>query len=243
MKILMISHVYNELPLLKLKLEYCQRNHIDLYIIDNMSNDGTKEWIEEHSIMHSFVDTDDTFDLRPLLAEKERVLHELKPDWFIYASADLFFMTEDGVWKTIEKSDKEGYNKIRMAHYTFYYTGETRKSGNPFQQYFYYKLTGNHPLICKYHPSIKIIPDQIVMDDVKIKDEGICFEMQAGKTIESRMETLQRRKKAWEKGMEKGWGTHYLGLEKINFTFDKKDCFDIRQNHSEYGLFQRLQDL
>jgi len=247
MKVLMIHTAYNELPLLKYKLSYCKKNNFQLYIIDNISNDGTKEWLEENNIAHSFVDTNNSFNLIPLLDEMQKKVHEIKPDWFIYSGVDLFFESDIGIQGTIKQADILGYNQIETIMLTFYHTGDGFIEGNPFCNYFHYQLRAdvgfNCRLICKYSDDIQITPDSILMNNISVyRNAGICFEMQASKPIEQRVETYLRRQKAWNEGMNKVWGTHYLELAKQNFLFDKKDCLDIRDSDL-YALYKRLQKL
>lgn len=241
MNILMIHTAYNELPLLKYKFEYCKQNNLDLFVIDNLSNDGTEKWLKEKKVSHSFIDTNNSFDLRPLLTEMTNKIHHLRPNWVIYAGVDLFFESENGIRNTIKKADREGYTQIQNRMYTISNVGEGNDvKKNPFTTHFYAIKKSDQILISKYDLSIKISPDRIERKNIKIKQEGVIFEMHATKSIGERMETLRRRQKAWKNGLNKGYGTHYLEGRKRNFIHKKSDCIDIRSLKEEYYLYKKL---
>lgn len=244
MKILMIHTSYNELPLLRYKAEHCRQNHLDLFIIDNMSTDGSKEFLKENNIPHSFIDTNNSFDLRPLLQAMHEKIHQLRPDWFIYAGVDMFPEAQPSLTSMILKADQDGFTQLRFRQMIISYTGEVRSpEQNPFNNYFYYREAPKQVLISKYDPSIRIVPDGIFRAKKIIKDDaGIFFEMHASKTTEERLETFQRRKKAWAGGMNKGWGIHYPAEAAVNFTYDKNKCLNIREHH-EFSMYTRLQNL
>ena len=237
LSILNIHTAYNELTLLRYKYEYCKKYGLYLYVIDNMSNDGTKEFLEQNNIQHSFLDTDGAFDLRPLLDETNRMLHEIKPDWFIYSGVDMFYESKKGIRGSIESADAEGYSSLRTLCYTIRSTGEYRE-GNPFKVYHCATKGAQLTLISKYNECIKIIPDQIFGKKGIVKDEGNFYEMHGTKRPEERKETLRRREKAWDNGMNKGWGTHYLDGDAVNFTFNKESMLDL----SDDILYKKLGD-
>lgn len=240
MNILMIHTAYNELNLLRYKFEHCKKNNIDLFIIDNMSNDGTDTWLKENNIKHSFIDTNDSFDLRPLLTDMENKIHELKPDWFIYCGVDMFYEAEEGFHNMIENAEKDGFTQIQTDQYVIRNVGEGDKPGNPFCSHFYSSPKYNYILISKYDKSIQIVPDGIKRENILIKQGGICFEMHASKSVEERMETLHRRKKAWKEGLDTNYGSHYVNLQTKNFTFNKSECVDIRELKQEFELYKKL---
>lgn len=243
MKILMIHTSYNELFLLRYKWEHCKKNNIDLFIIDNMSNDGTADWLKENKIPHSFIDTDNSFDLRPLLAEMTKKIHELKPDWFIYAGVDMFFEAQDGLKVMVENADRDGCTQIEMKIRTVFNVGEKVKKGNPFANYFYVSREKSGIYLSKYDESVRIIPDQIIRNNIVVKEDGgIIFEMHASKSISERKETLRRRQKAWDGGLDYNYGSHYRDGEKRNFTYTKAECFDVRKIN-EFELYKRLQEI
>lgn len=243
MKILMLHIAYNELNLLRYKLAHCKRNGIELFVIDNMSNDGTGQWLKENNVNHSFIDTNDSFDLRPLCAEMTKKVHELKPDWFIYAGVDMFHESANGVSAMIEDCDKDGFTQIRLKQYSFERTDEqVDKEGNPFNNYFYCMHRGAYVLISKYDKSINIVPDGIERNNAIIKDgNGVVFEMHASKSVEERIVFFRRRQKAWQNGLASNMGGHLASGAKSNFTFKKSTLSDVREMKELFELHKRLQ--
>lgn len=112
MKILSIANVYNEINFLKYRLKWSKYNQFDLFIVDNMSNDGTYEFLKQHQIAHSRIDTDGAFHLFMLQEEINKKIHEIKPDWVIYHGADMFYFSENGCRYDIERADSEGYELL-----------------------------------------------------------------------------------------------------------------------------------
>ena len=90
MRTLCILTIYNEIKFLPYKLQYCIDNNLDLYVIDNMSNDGSWEWLQENNIKSHRFDTDGMFYLKALQKEMVKTVHKEKPDWAIYNGCDLF---------------------------------------------------------------------------------------------------------------------------------------------------------
>lgn len=243
MKILTIIPCYNELFLLPYQKRHLDNNNIDLFVIDNLSNDGTTQWLINNKVNYTSLDSNGSFDLRLILEKMNKVLHEIKPDWFIYGAGDVFYEPEEGFRSMIEKADAQGFNQIESIQYDFPNMGKPIMSGNPFCNYFTVKKQHiSQVLISKYHKDGVIEVDNISYPNPKIKyGSSSCFEMHAVKTVEQRMESYHRRKKAWENGLNKEWGIHYEGGAKNNFK-EEGECEDIR-NLPEYKLYKKLQSL
>lgn len=251
MRIIMFYLCYNEIKLFPYQYEHCRQNNIEMFVIDNLSNDGTKEFLESKNIPHCSFDTNESFDLTALQVVLTQKIHELKPDWFIYSAGDMFYETFDGLRNTILKCDAEGYNKIGMKLRQFPNIGEEIKPGNPFYNHIfackkieYDCFTDIRTLIAKYSDNVRIDPDDIVLDNPVIKENaGIIFEMHACKTTEDRMQTYHRRKKAWENGLNNKYGAHYAMGAEHKFIFDKDRCINIEELPEEFILYKRLQQL
>ena len=69
MRVMCILTVWNEREYLPLKLEYCKQNKLEPYVIDNMSDDGSWEYLQDQGVKSHRVDTDGSFDLRILQDE------------------------------------------------------------------------------------------------------------------------------------------------------------------------------
>lgn len=236
LKILAIGFVYNEIEFIKFKHKWSVDQDIDLYIIDNMSSDGTWEYLQKNKIKSHRVDTNNTFDLRILQNEVIKTLNKIKPDWVIYHGADLFFFTKDGLRFDIQKANDEGYDGISLIHIEMMNTGELRTSNkNIFEVYKYGLIQPKLNMIMKYNPNLKIMGDNMSCVNPKEIDLGLLVNYGMTKSKNERVETLERRKKAWKNGLKQGYGKHYVTANENNWQWDKKVCKDI--NSTKYSFF------
>lgn len=235
MKVLAITFVHNELEFISKAVRYYQNQGCLVYVIDNMSDDGTWEWLQENNISSSRCDTDGTFQLDWLQREMVKVLHNLKPDWFIWFSPDLYHVFEESIYATIEKVDKDGYNQITSPCYCFRNTGEVNNQDLYSEitildmiDIFYYATRNDAThLISKYHKEIQIGGDSIFIPNAKKVRMGMIFEYGACKSIAIQERKLARRIAAWRlKGLPSNYGTHYLNGKKNNWIFLKEDSID-----------------
>ena len=236
MRTLCILTIYNEIEFLPFKLKYAEENDLDLYIIDNMSNDGSWEWLQDNNIKSHRFDTQGMFNLRALQDEITRTIHKEKPDWAIYNGCDLFPFVEGSLGKKLEQIDKEGYNVASIQCITFHNTGE--EPGNPFETYFYFTSFRKLNMIHKYDGYFRYSGD-----DVKIKSPTKLYELDgvmpnygSPKSEKERNETYERRKKAWDNGVTpEGHGSHYRAGKKLGWIWNKNKLNDIRK--TEYYKF------
>ena len=251
MKIIAYALAYNERRLMPWFHRWMKHQGIELFVLDNLSTDGTTEYLEEHGIRHRMVDTGGAFDLRPLLAAMQDQIHKDKPDWFIYASVDMFFVAAGmSIARLIFHAAEQGYNMIRTPQFTFYHTRvpdyvAPKYAKNPFLENFHYRYNNLYTFISEYHPDMTLSPDRINRPDAQVlqPQNTVILEMNAGKSIEERMENLKRREKAWDKGLKKNLGYHYRILAERAFIFPEKEQTDIRTQDGLYALFKKLQRL
>ncbi|MGE4568035.1 MAG: hypothetical protein AB7C90_02495 [Bacteroidales bacterium] len=238
---------YNEIHLLPLQHEWCKNQGIQMYVLDNCSNDGTKEYLEKHKIRHRTIDTCDAFDLRPLLIEMTRQIHADKPDWFIYSGMDMFFVTSRlTIPQLANMAGIMGYNMITMEQITFYHTRPDmadKPDLNPFRSNFHFRPNNMRTFISEYCPEINIKPDNIVRPNPRpfTDKQGLICEMNAGKPIANRIENLKRRQKAWDNGMNRNHGSHYRTLAARGFIFPESEQTDIRTIPEKFALYRKLQ--
>lgn len=233
MKILAIAFVYNELPYLPLAVDYYRKQGCELYVIDNMSKDGTWEWLQEQGIPSHRHDTQEAFQLAWLQEEMCKTIHLLKPDWFLWFAPDLFHVfTEQTVREAVEQAVKEGFNQIKAQCYSFKPTKE-ELFDLPLFMHFRYAHTPSKVLLCsKYDNTLRFSADTIVIQNPTIQRKGAIFEYGSCKPKEVQEEKLKRRQKAWELGTPKGHGTHYLVGKGKNWVYDKNspDMYDVWGN-------------
>ncbi len=229
MRTLCILTIYNEMEYLPYKLKYCKENDLDLYIIDNMSNDGSWEWLQKNNIKSHRFDTQGVFNLRALQDEIVRTIHEEKPDWIVYNGCDTFPLIDGSLGKKLEQINKNGYNIASIPCTTINNTGEVK--GNPFETYFYYERLRNLSTIHKYNKAFYYDGDTVKIGRVKVYNlDGIMLNYAGGKSKEERNETYARRQKAWDTGVTpKTHGVHYKSGNEIDWLWKKENLTDIRQ--------------
>ena len=229
--ILNILTAYNEIDFLPLKKKWCDLNGLELYVIDNMSNDGTWEWLQDNNIKSHRVDTNEAFDLRILQAEINKTIHKIRPSWVIYNGADLFPVTKGKLCDIIIKANSEKYNGISMPWAMFYNTGEMRSEFNPFNTFFYCGFERGVIMMAKFQHHTRISGDEMQIRTKNIKKiDGLIINYGHTKTKEDRDETYERRKLAWKRGMTKHWGVHYAAAKQRNWRWDRDKLTDIRKS-------------
>jgi len=237
MKILCILTAYNDIEFLKFKKKFCDYHNLDLYVIDNHSDDGTWEWLNDNDIPSHRFDTKGMFVLPWLQAEMIKTLHSFKdkPDWVIYNGADMFPVTLPSVRTLIHEADLEGYNLIALPRGGVFNTGEARPN-NPFETYFYGCIRKANPMevfIHKYDESVGYFGDRVFFSGLqnKIKfAEGFLIDYGDTKTASQRNNIYERRKKAWNaKLMPRDKGIHYAKGHKVNWIWNKNSLTDFKK--------------
>jgi hypothetical protein len=217
--ILATTFVYNERPYIEDWANYYRSQGCELFVLDNMSNDGTWEWLCENDIQRARIDTDESFHLEVLQKELNNHIHRIKPFWVIYAGADLFFWLPNRIDETVKKLADEGYNQFGVLCYSALNTGE--KFGTPLY-YHYYKAAPYRNLYmnAKYDEGFKIERDHIHLKERRIKDiEGVMVNYGGCKPAAEQEEKLARREKAWAQGLDKVVGKHIRAGKGVNWTY------------------------
>ena len=250
MKILCILTTYNDIDFLKFKKKFCDYHDLDLYVIDNYSDDGTWEWLRDNDIPSHRFDTKDMFVLPWLQAEIVRTLHSLKnkPDWVIYNGADMFPITLPSIRSSIEVADRQGYNLMAIPRGGVFNTGEERTE-NPFKTYFYggiRKVNALEVFIHKYDESVNYFGDTVsffgIQNRVKL-EEGFIIDYGDTKTASQRNKIYERRQKAWDANlMSLGHGTHYIKGNKCNWIWNKNDLTNFKET-PQLQYIQHLQEI
>ena len=218
------------------KLEWCKQNGLGVHILDNYSKDGSWEYLVKHNVSRERINTNGMFDLLTLQRATVGAINRLKPDWIVYVGLDTFILTHNSLSLEIKKCQG---NVLGGRWINIHNTGEVR--GNPFKTYFYYgNIKKRIELIYKYHPKARLFGDDLQLRNKKVEPlRGIYVNFGNVKPSNQRNETYIRRKMAWQKGICKGWGTHYPVYKSQNWIWDPKKLKDIRK--SEYWeLYQKL---
>ena len=243
MRVMCILTVWNEREYLPLKLEYCKQNKLEPYVIDNMSDDGSWEYLQDQGVKSHRVDTDGSFDLRILQDEIVDTIHREKPDWVIYNGCDLFPVTIEPLHDSLSRLDRRGFNLAQIECVNFFNTGEERGGFDPFNTYFHYGDVNKFNMIHKYNPVLRYLADDVSFPGQRLGIiEGVMINYGNTKDEESRAETLERRRKAWRNGEPPGHGSHYLEGERNKWIWPKGDLVDVRET-KYWKYVQRLQNV
>jgi glycosyltransferase involved in cell wall biosynthesis len=223
MKISVCLFVYNERKYLPAFLDYYRRQGCDFIIIDNMSNDGTYEYLVKEKVNVSRLDTGGAFQLRLLQDALMKEIAKVKPDWVVYTGADLYYSFVKSIRETIMELHIAGYNQMKVQLASAMNTGEKMKKTLQ-NTYFYGIIQKDLIMISKYTDGFYIVADSIQLKAPKVrKVEGLVINYGACKPIREQRIKLQRRQKAWDEGMHKGWGTHYIEHEKRKWIWRKDE--------------------
>jgi hypothetical protein len=247
LKILAISFCYNEINFIKLKEDWCKSQDIDMYIIDNISNDGTYEYLVKNKIPNHRFDTNGEFHLVKLQKELIKTVNILKPDWVIYMGVDEFFFSKGGLRKDIEEADKNGYDLIKVKGIDIRNTGESNNL-HMFNKFFYFNIPAdyNQARIIKYQDNLSLLADHFENNSknkiMQHNDSFLLFNYGNTKSAKERNASLERRRKAWDNNLNRVWGTHYIAGNKKNWVWNKNDLQDIRTS-SYAWVIKELQTL
>jgi len=251
MKISCILTAYNEIEYLPYKKKFCDYHNLELYVIDNYSNDGTWEWLQDNKIPSHRFDTQGMFVLQWLQKEILKTLKEFKdkPDWVIYNGVDLFPIALPNLHDRLVEIDSQGFNIASVPCIGTFNTGEDR-SKNPFETFFYYSANAGAPrplqMIYKYQPNVAYVADHIRLLNTPKKVtplDGIMINYGQTKSFEEREETYLRRKKAWDAGIvNRTYGGHYRAGHDAQWIWPKESLKDLRKS-SLYKYIEHLQDV
>ena len=233
--ILTIMTVYNELEFMPLKKAWCDMNRVGLYVIDNYSDDGTWEWLQDNGIPSHRFDTGGAFHLDKLQEEIIRTTDKIKPNWVIYNGADLFPFVDWGMSFLLEKIEGTGCNMVELPMIDVCRTDET---GPPFECEWYRHARDRIGFIYKWEPGVKYRADYVELKNRRpMTGPGIMMNMGRTKGPKARRTLLKRRQKAWKQGLDPTSGRHYLREKASGWVWDKKDLLPLK--NSEYYKYVR----
>lgn len=229
MKILAVAFAYNERKYIDQMVRYYRKQGCDLFILDNHSTDGMTEYLHDNNVRTAVMPTGGQFHLLKLQRGLVDEIRSSKPDWVIYTGIDIYYSFDRIIANTIRKADREGFNMIGVQHFNIYNTGEPR--GEDFRQIYFRARKGNILyMIAKYQEPFGFEADSIQIKNRKVwHAPGVLLNYGNTKPAEERIITFKRRKKAWDHGLDKNYGVHYLeGMER-NWTWTKKEMVDLRE--------------
>lgn len=238
MKILAVAFAYNEINHIADMVQDYRNQGCELNIIDNYSTDGTYEWLVANRVRTRQKDTGGTFNLVKLQGSLVNDIKEIKPDWVVYTGIDVVYAFNKPIGETIRLADKYGYNMVSIQHMNMYNTGETYRL--PLREnYFYGRLMNRLFMIAKYSEPFKFEADSIQIENRRVYPaEGILINYGNCKPAHEREATYIRRKRAWDAGLDRNYGVHYLEGRKRGWLWEKSELVDIRETEY-YKYIQR----
>ena len=229
MKILAATFAYNERPYLPYWKKYYESEGCELFVIDNESDDKTSEWLAENNVPHSYLSTNGAFHLHKLQAELIKKIHEIKPNWVIYTGVDMFAIPQIGIHNAVQYAENRGYNQIILECHEMVSTGE-KHDYNMQKTYTRGLKYIDMALISKYDKTFTIKNDYIGTKTPKpIKLSGIIVNYGYCKTKDEQKQKLIRRQRAWDDGLPKNLGKHYLKSKERNWVFDKNNTVEYKE--------------
>lgn len=139
-KVLAIIHVYNEADILEMSLQYLLKQEVDIYLLDNWSDDGSYEIAKKFQAKHSnqvFLERypkggkKDYYDWYHQMEKTEEISLKTNYNWYIHHDVDEM---RTGFWKnknlreTIYYIDQLGFNLIENTVIDFKLTQNSSKN-------------------------------------------------------------------------------------------------------------------
>jgi len=256
---------YNELRYLPKVVRYYQNQGIEVYVADNLSADGTWEWLNDNKIPCEQFDTDGCFDLVKQQKTRLKLIEKFpRAKWIIYGDADEFIVSKTPLTEVFSNNNlkKTRANLLRMPSLNLKNTGETIKS-DPTKNYFYYEQRKYSNEIIRVHknlPNVRygaemgsiagdiitfsgnnIKKDSVWSSADKIYDLGDALILNYGATKSARHRTnlLKRRQKAWDrKLLPENFGSHLIRGKKANWKWEKDGLLDLRE-HELFSFIEK----
>jgi glycosyltransferase involved in cell wall biosynthesis len=133
MRIIAIIATYNEELFIGRCLEHLFAHGVDVYLIDNCSQDETLNIAESYAGrgligIETYPRDDNTYRWERILRRKEELADSLDADWFIHADPDEFRLpprSDRTLATAIHEVDAEGYNAVNFFEFSFIPTIES----------------------------------------------------------------------------------------------------------------------
>ena len=230
-KITAIMSIYNEINYLPLKIQWCKNNNIDLYVCDNMSNDGSWELLQKENIPSHQYNTQEMFSEVLIQNEIRSTLNKLNPEWVLYMGCDLFFDIPNNY---------NDFDFVWFNYFSFKNTGEILKTFNPFKTYKYSMCHSPLRFLFRWNKDIIFFADDIVIKEGEGLNAGnIMINYGDTKSKGEREETRLRKTKAWENGENSGWGYHYKVGAELDWIWDKDKLINMEKTE-HWQIIQQI---
>ena len=237
MDIRILIYSRNEMKMLPLKKKWCDFHGLTMVYFDNESTDGSREWAIENGVFEEDIISNGEFDIMKTMNHLERYRQNNEYDYSIVAGVDLFLggLGDKKLCDYIEEIDSEGYDSIMCNCIMLCRNDEV--SSLDFRHYTRGMYHDEQLMLIARHDrrlGVDRIAGQSPMKNLNLW----WFNCGNTKTVEERRETYERRKKAWDRGMSKGLGSHYRDLVNYNFTMPNIITQDIYRLGAKEPLFE-----
>jgi len=242
MRILATCFVYNEKKYIDQWVKWYRSQGCELFVLDNMSDDGTYEYLISLGVNCQRIDTDGAFHLHELQNELMKHIHQLQPDWVCYTGADLFIITKNSILEDVKTLNASGYDQIILPCFNMVNTGEI--FGLPLQIHyvrggFYRDLA----LLGKYSINFSILNDNVGKEKTNpIKINGLIVNYGGCKPVKEQNIKLERRQKAWNQGLPSNIGRHFRTGNTKKWVYKIEETEDITKTES-WEFIKKIQGL
>lgn len=138
MRVVALLAVYNEERVVAACLDHLIRQGVEVYVIDNGSDDGTRS-IAERYVGHGVIGIEHlpregTYTWRPILERKEQLATELEGDWFLHVDADEIRLPprpDATLAEAFAEATRRGFNAVNFVEFTFVPTEEEADHDHP----------------------------------------------------------------------------------------------------------------
>lgn len=138
MRVIALLATYNEERFIVACLEHLVRQGVEVYIIDNESEDGTvalaRQFIGRGVVGIETFPRGGVFRLQKILERTEQLAAELEADWFMHADTDeirLAPMSGQTLAEAFAEAGRQGFNAVNFTEFTFVPTRQSPDHDHP----------------------------------------------------------------------------------------------------------------
>ena len=138
MRVIALLATYNEERFIVACLEHLVRQGVEVYIIDNESEDETvalaRRFIGQGVIGIETLPRGGMFRLQKILERTEQLAAELEADWFMHADTDEIRLPpspEQTLAEAFAEADRQGFNAVNFMEFAFVPTRQSPDHDHP----------------------------------------------------------------------------------------------------------------
>lgn len=138
MRVIALMATYNEERFIVACLEHLVRQGVEVYVIDNESEDETvalaSQFLGRGVVGIETCQRRGSFRLQKILERKEQLADQLEADWFMHTDADeirLAPMAGQTLAEAFAEVDRQGFNAVNFMEFTFVPTRQSPDHDHP----------------------------------------------------------------------------------------------------------------